>query len=52
MVALTINWKIFIVWTVLRTMKLPRSLLFYTIRLNFIDLLIFTVVVLFLVRFT
>ena len=35
MIALAISWKIFIIWTVLRTMKLSKSLPFYKTRLKF-----------------
>ena len=38
MVAFTIGWKIFIIRTVLRTMKLSKSLAFYQAKLSLIDL--------------
>ena len=39
MIALTTSWKIFIIWTLLRTMKLSKSLSFYKTRLSLVDLL-------------
>ena len=51
MIALTISWEIFIIWTVLRIMKLSKSLSFYKTRLSLIDLLmILTVVILILFK--
>ena len=53
MITLTISWNIFIIWSVLRTMKLSKSLPFYKTRLSLIDLLmVLTVVILFLLKFT
>ena len=53
MIVLTISWEIFIIWTILRTMKLSKSLPFYKTRLSLIDLLmILTVVILFPLKFT